>query len=60
MAEFYIENGIDPTDPDHMDNFLSRQYERDPSPPRRQFFSGVVIARIKMTLRLGQLHLRGL
>ena len=47
MAEFYIENGIDPTDPDHMDNFLSRQYERDPSPPRRQFFSGVVIARIK-------------
>lgn len=37
---------IDPT-ADHMDNFLSRQYERDPSPPRRQFFSGVVIARIK-------------
>ena len=23
MAEFYIENGIDPSDPDHMDNFLA-------------------------------------
>ena len=24
IAEFYIENGIDPTDPNHMDDFLSR------------------------------------
>ena len=29
MAEFYIENGIDPSDPNHMDNFLWQQFNRD-------------------------------
>ena len=32
IAELYIENGIDPTDPNSMDDFLSRYEEYEISP----------------------------
>ena len=44
IAEFYIENGIDPTDPNHMDDFLSRHRDSSPVPPHQQFFTGVCVA----------------
>ena len=43
IAEFYIENGIDPTDPNHMDDFLSRHEQY----PVRVYHTGVAIARIE-------------
>eukprot|EP01083_Nonionella_stella_P030210 82875_1 len=33
IAEFYVDNGIDPSDPHHMDKFLERAAPRPPSPP---------------------------